>query len=221
MPILKLCIKDTALDSRYAKPLYEKLVEKRESLTRIELNDNMMVQRVEPDVLLPKVHTLIVRLTPGIEADLDSHKISADWQGIESLLMMLKVWLSKVQCPALKVLELRWRTYTLMNTRKRGVLEKYDKDGPVYDTDYENALEKLSFDQCVEVFQWKSTKTFDWNWIVERYPQFKTLVLPYSLFLSTPSYPFEILDEFDEQDREDFLHTLHPYWPFTQRIKAL
>jgi hypothetical protein len=217
----KLCVSDSVLDSEKIKSLYEVLHKNRDTLTKIELNDNVLAHRCEPDIVLPQVRTLVLRLTPAIDADYRTNRIQADWKGLQSFLAMLKVWLGKVRLPGLEVLEIRWRTYTCVNMTTRGILEGYDKHGPLYDTDYDCDMYKLSFDLFVESFKQKPPFAFHWSWITDTYPKFKTLVLPYSMYTFTTveeTYPFDILDEFDEQDEQAFRTTMLSFWSYAGMI---
>lgn len=215
---VKLIVRDSVIDPELVKLIYNPLQENRETLTKIELNDNVLFYRVEPDIVLPQVKTLIVRLTPAIDADYRTHRINADWKGLQSFLQMLKLWLSKVRLPALEVLDIRWRTHTSVNMKSDGILEGYDKYGPIYDVEYESELYKVSFDMFVEMFKQKPPFVFSWSWISETYPKFKTLALPYSMFAFTTkqeTYPFDILDEFDEQDEQSFRTTMLSFWSYS------
>ncbi len=212
---LKLSVTDSVIDPEIVKNVYKPLQENREILHKIELNDNVLFYRVEPDIVLPNVKTLIVRLTPAIDIDYRTHKIQADWKGLQSFLTMLKLWLGKVRLPALEILEIRWRTYTCVNMKSHGIHDGYDKYGPIYETEHESELYKASFDMFVETYKQRPPFVFSWSWITETYPKFKTLALPYSMFAFTSKqepYPFDILDEFDEQDTENFRREMSIFW---------
>lgn len=204
----RLSVSDTVMDPEIIQSLYKTFHEHRDSLTKIELNDNVLYHRVEPDIVLPNVKILILRLTPAIDADYRTHRITADWKGLHSFLSMLKLWLAKVRLPALEVLDIRWRTHTCVHTKSRGSFEPSE-------IEYKSQMYTLSFDQFVETFKQRPPFLFSWSWIAETYPKFKILALPYSLFAFTTkqeTYPFDILDEFDEQDEDDFRRLLFTFW---------
>jgi hypothetical protein len=201
------------------RALYEKLTLQADSIGVLEINANSLHHYAEVDILLPNVHTILLRITPQVTFDYRAYmktNISVNWEGLDVTLNRFKHWLSKVRCPNLELLDLRWTSRTGIQTIEQGEIEDYDRDGPIYDTEYEYYEENFSFDMFVQKHELNPTTPFDWSWIPETYPKFKQFYLPYTLYANTPNketYPFEFLEDFDEQDPIMYECVLRPYMP--------
>ena len=183
------------------------------TLEELSISDASVTWNMDPSLTFPQLKHLSIFVQGILTVDYRTYKKQvADWKYVKRTVDSIQKWMLTHSFPVLECVKILWSTNVLVETIRYGEIDGYDKDGPIYDTEYDGQDEYISMDAALYHFG-TEMDSLDFKWM-NGLPV-KELHLPCALYqaVDTEGTSFAITraDEFTQEEEDELFEKLKDY----------